>query len=89
MLGNVDAFPLEADVDKFAKEHDQYVGIDLLKKHYKNLGVNKINTDSYYKDHFDLSFKERSKINFDHPDSIDFELLINDLNSLEILKLNI
>lgn len=33
MLGNVDAFPLEADVDKFAKEHDQYVGIDLLKKH--------------------------------------------------------
>lgn len=53
-----------------------------LKEHYKNLGVNKINTDSYYKDHFDLSFKERSKINFDHPNSIDFELLVNDLNSL-------
>lgn len=53
-----------------------------LKEHYKNLGVNKINTDSYYKDHFDLSFQERSKINFDHPDSIDFELLVNDLNSL-------
>ena len=53
-----------------------------LKEHYKNLGVNKINTDSYYKDHFNLSFQERSKINFDHPDSIDFELLVNDLNSL-------
>ena len=53
-----------------------------LKEHYKELGVNKINTDSYYKDHFDLSFQERSKINFDHPDSIDFELLVNDLNSL-------
>lgn len=53
-----------------------------LKEHYKELGVNKINTDSYYKDHSNLSFRERSQINFDHPDSIDFDLLINDLNSL-------
>lgn len=53
-----------------------------LKEHYKELGVNKINTDSYYKDHSNLSFNERSQINFDHPDSIDFDLLINDLNSL-------
>jgi flavin reductase (DIM6/NTAB) family NADH-FMN oxidoreductase RutF len=33
MLANVEALPLEATVDKFAKEHSQYVGIDLLKKH--------------------------------------------------------
>ena len=53
-----------------------------LKDYYKKTGVNKINTDSYYKDHSDLSFKERSQINFDHPNSIDFELLIKHLNSL-------
>lgn len=34
-----------------------------------------ISQDNYYKDHLDLSFEERSKINFDHPRSIDFELL--------------
>ncbi|MGV0757037.1 uridine kinase [Empedobacter brevis] len=34
-----------------------------------------ISQDNYYKDHPDLSFDERSKINFDHPRSIDFELL--------------
>ena len=29
MLGNVEAIPLETDVDKFAKEHSQFVGINL------------------------------------------------------------
>jgi len=53
-----------------------------LKDYYKKTGVNKINTDSYYKDHSKLSFKERSQINFDHPNSIDFELLIKHLNNL-------
>ena len=33
MLGNVEGLPLENDVNKFAKEHAQYVGIDLVKKH--------------------------------------------------------
>jgi len=32
-----------------------------LKDYYKKTGVNKINTDSYYKDHSDLSFKEDHK----------------------------
>ncbi len=34
-----------------------------------------ISQDSYYKDTSHLSYKERVKINFDHPQSIDFELL--------------
>ena len=34
-----------------------------------------ISQDNYYKDQPELSFDERSKINFDHPRSIDFELL--------------
>jgi uridine kinase len=34
-----------------------------------------ISQDSYYKDTSHLSFKEREKINFDHPKAIDFDLL--------------
>jgi len=33
MLGNVKEIPSENDVNKFAKEHTQYVGLDLVKKH--------------------------------------------------------
>ncbi|NEW79472.1 MAG: flavin reductase family protein [Gelidibacter sp.] len=33
MLANLEAIPSEADVDKFAKEHLEYVGINTLKKH--------------------------------------------------------
>ncbi len=42
-----------------------------------------ISQDSYYKDHKELSFEERSKMNFDHPRSIDFELLTNDILKLK------
>ena len=41
---------------------------------YKNIKVNYLSLDSYYKDYSQLSFSERAKINFDHPDSIDFDL---------------
>ena len=39
--------------------------------------------DSYYKDNAELSFDQRQKINYDHPRSIDFELLISDLKKLK------
>jgi uridine kinase len=41
-----------------------------------------ISQDSYYKDTSHLSYEERVKVNFDHPDSIDFKLLISHLQSL-------
>lgn len=41
-----------------------------------------ISQDSYYKDTSHLSYEERIKINFDHPRSIDFELLVEHLNLL-------
>ncbi|TDT72295.1 uridine kinase [Hypnocyclicus thermotrophus] len=34
-----------------------------------------ISQDSYYRDNPDMSFDERSKLNYDHPNSIEFELL--------------
>ena len=45
--------------------------------------VEVISQDSYYKDTSHLSFEERCKINFDHPKSIDFELLESHLKSLK------
>ncbi|MEA1973405.1 MAG: uridine kinase, partial [Candidatus Cloacimonadota bacterium] len=39
--------------------------------------------DSYYKDYSALSFDKRSKINFDHPNSIDDKLLIEHISSLK------
>jgi uridine kinase len=42
-----------------------------------------ISQDSYYKATDDLSYNERTKINFDHPRAIDFELLVAQLKSLK------
>ena len=41
-----------------------------------------IEQDSYYKDLKNLPFEKREKVNFDHPDSIDFDLMYNDLKIL-------
>ena len=41
-----------------------------------------ISQDSYYKTTDNLSYEERTKINFDHPRAIDFELLIKHLKDL-------
>ena len=42
--------------------------------------------DSYYKDSSHLPMEERQKVNFDHPDSIDFDLLIQHLKDLKAGK---
>ncbi len=39
--------------------------------------------DSYYKDSSHLPMEERHKINFDHPDAIDFDLLCSQLHDLK------
>ena len=42
-----------------------------------------ISQDSYYKDTSHLSFEERVAINFDHPRSIDFDLLVQHVKTLK------
>ncbi len=42
-----------------------------------------LSQDSYYKDNSHLQLEERQKINFDHPNSIEFELLIDHLKKLK------
>ncbi len=42
-----------------------------------------ISEDAYYKDSSHLPFDERAKINFDHPDAFDHELLFKHLQDLQ------
>ena len=39
--------------------------------------------DSYYRDSSNIPLEDRQKINFDHPDSIEFELLVRHLHELK------
>tara|TARA_Y100000588_G_scaffold388560_1_gene489030 strand:- start:2294 stop:2902 length:609 start_codon:yes stop_codon:yes gene_type:complete len=60
--------------------------LELLKKEFLENDIGFISQDSYYNDNGKLSFDEKNKINFDHPDAIDFELIINHLNLLKNKK---
>jgi len=51
-------------------------------KEIKDEQVQSISVDSYYKDLLHLTFEERSKNNFDHPNAIDFDLLYNNLKDI-------
>lgn len=42
-----------------------------------------LSQDSYYKDQSHLPLEERQKINFDHPNAIEFELLIEHIQKLK------
>lgn len=42
-----------------------------------------LSQDSYYKDNSNISIEDRKLINFDHPDSIEFDLLYKHINELK------
>lgn len=45
-----------------------------------------LDQDSYYRDRSDLSLRERRRINFDHPDAVEFELLAQHIEDLRAGK---
>ena len=49
---------------------------------FPNEDVIVIPQDAYYKDNGHISLDERQKVNFDHPDSVEFSLLIDHLRLL-------
>jgi uridine kinase len=49
---------------------------------FPNEQVIVIPQDAYYMDNGDIPLEERQKINFDHPDSLEFNLLIDHLKKL-------
>ena len=49
---------------------------------FANLAVAFIDMDAYYRNFIDLSLEERQRLNWDHPDAFDFELLTDHLSRL-------
>lgn len=45
--------------------------------------VSVIHHDNYYKAHHNMSYEERTKLNYDHPNAFDTDLLIRDLKQLK------
>ena len=45
--------------------------------------ISVVHADSYYRDLSHLTFEERDRVNYDHPDAIEFERLCKDLRSLK------
>ena len=54
-----------------------------LKERFGEDEVRLISHDSYYKRHDELPFAERCKLNYDHPDAFDNDLLIEHLQELK------
>jgi uridine kinase len=52
-------------------------------RHLPKDSVSVIPQDAYYKDNGHLSAEDRARINFDHPSSIEFNLLIKHLDQLK------
>jgi len=57
-----------------------------LKKEFGEKRITIINQDSYYKDLSHMSFNERCKQNFDHPNAIDFDLFLLHIKELIVGK---
>ena len=56
--------------------------VDNLLSIYNSNNINVINLDSYYKDLSHMGHQDRVKQNFDHPDSIDIDLIISHLKQI-------
>jgi uridine kinase len=56
--------------------------VNKIIKSLPSKSVSVISQDAYYRDNGKLSSEERLKINFDHPSSIEFSLLVNHLDQL-------
>ena len=55
---------------------------DNIRKEFAN-NITMLSHDYYYKSNSHLSFDERKKLNYDHPDAFDKDLLIEHLNKLK------
>ena len=58
----------------------------VVSKILQNLNANEVNVlsqDNYYHDNAHLSLQEREKLNYDHPKSIDFDLLVKHVQALK------
>ncbi len=57
--------------------------VNKIQKQFPKGEVSILTHDSYYYDNSDLSLEDRRKKNFDHPDSIEFDLMIEHVKKLK------
>ena len=57
--------------------------VEAVRAHLSTDVVSVISQDSYYKNHDSLTFEERCKLNYDHPNAIDYDLFVLHLNQLK------
>ena len=57
--------------------------VEAVRAHMSTDVVSVISQDSYYKNHDSLNFEERCKLNYDHPNAIDYDLFVLHLNQLK------
>ena len=62
--------------------HGKSTLADNIKKEFEN-NITMLSHDYYYKSHYDLPFEERAKLNYDHPDAFETNLLIEHLKQLK------
>lgn len=56
--------------------------VNKIKRSFSSEQVTIVSQDSYYKDNTNVPLEERQNINFDHPDSIQFDLLVEHMKLL-------
>ncbi len=63
--------------------------VNKLQEAFDEVDVVTLCHDYYYKSHSDLSFEERIKLNYDHPQSFDTDMMIEDIKRLKAgIKIN-
>lgn len=56
--------------------------VNKIKRSFSSEQVTIVSQDSYYKDNTNVPLEDRQNINFDHPDSIEFDLLVEHMKLL-------
>ena len=56
--------------------------VNLIWTQFADLQVSLLHLDHYYRDLSSLTFAERSKVNFDHPNSLDMDLIVEHIREL-------
>lgn len=54
---------------------------EIIKRFGDNVSI--IRHDNYYKAHPEMSYEEKCKLNYDHPNSLDTDLMISDIKKLK------
>ncbi len=64
------------------KSHFSSELLDAVRAHSPSVAVATLNEDAYYRDQAEMEMAEREKVNYDHPDSLEHDLLLDHLLNL-------